>query len=264
MQSKEKELQFKAWQANIGYLLHPAITQHEHMRIADVGTGTGIWLQELANVLPSSCQLDGFDISDALLPDKSSLPENITFYLQNLLQPFPEQFIGKYDVVNVRVMVVALSSNEWEPAVRNLMTLLRPGGHLQWVDCAAHECIVKAPEGANPVNANRGMDLFRKTMNALGKTPSIAALHGIFQESGLDACEEQIFTLTDPEVRDNLNLSVATAIAHCLTAALKLHKLEDIQSEEEIADLKKGMLEDLRTTHCWFCYDVYVVVGRKS
>lgn len=94
--------------------------------------------------------------------------------------------------------------------------------------------------------------------------PSIAALHGIFQKSGLDACEEQIFTLTNPEVRDNLNLSVATAIAHCLTAALKLHKLEDIQSEEEIADLKEGMLEDLRTTHCWFCYDVYVVVGRKS
>ncbi|KAJ5369863.1 uncharacterized protein N7496_005955, partial [Penicillium cataractarum] len=257
------EKQFKAWQANIGYLLHPAITQHDRMRVADVGTGTGIWLLQLADVLPSSCQLDGFDISDALLPEKSTLPENITFYLQNFLQPFPEQFLGKYDVVNVRVMVVALSSDEWEPAVRNLMTLLRPGGHLQWVDCAAHECIVKAPEGTNPVNANRGMDLFRKTMNSLGKTPVIASLHGIFEKSGLDSCEEQIITLTNPEVRGSLNLTVANAIAHSLTAAFKSHKLEDIQSEDEIVELERGMLDDLRTTHCYFCYDVHVVIGRK-
>lgn len=36
------ELQYKSWQANIGYLLHGAIEQHGHMRIADVGTGTGL------------------------------------------------------------------------------------------------------------------------------------------------------------------------------------------------------------------------------
>jgi len=35
-------MQYKAWQANIGYLLHPAIKQHDRMRIADVGTGTGL------------------------------------------------------------------------------------------------------------------------------------------------------------------------------------------------------------------------------
>jgi hypothetical protein len=81
---------------------------------------------------------------------------------------------------------------------------------------------------------------------------------------GLDSREEQIFTLKNPEVRDNLNLSVATGIEHCLTAALKLHKLEDIQSDVDIADLKEGMLEDLRTTNCWFCYDVHVVAGRKT
>lgn len=89
-------------------------------------------------------------------------------------------------------------------------------------------------------------------------------MYGIFQKSGLDSCEEQIITLENPEVRDNLNLSVAIAIAHALTAAFKLHKLEDIQSEDEIAKLKEGILEDLRTTQCYFCFDVHVVVGQKS
>ena len=35
-------MQYKAWQANIGYRLHPVIKQHDHMHIADVGTGTGL------------------------------------------------------------------------------------------------------------------------------------------------------------------------------------------------------------------------------
>lgn len=59
-----------------------------------------------------------------MFPSKDALPENITFHHQNLLLPFPDEYLGKFDVVNVRVMVVALSSHEWEPAVRNMMTLL--------------------------------------------------------------------------------------------------------------------------------------------
>jgi len=59
-----------------------------------------------------------------MFPSKDVLPENITFRPQNLLEPFPDDCLGAYDVVNVRVMLVALSSDEWEPAVQNLMTLL--------------------------------------------------------------------------------------------------------------------------------------------
>lgn len=50
---------------------------------------------------------------------------NITLYEHNLLNAFPEEFIGTYDVVHVRLMIVALSFNQWEAAVRNLITLLR-------------------------------------------------------------------------------------------------------------------------------------------
>lgn len=83
-----------------------------------------IWLRELADILPSTCQLDGFDLSDTMFPSKDTLPQNITFYFQNLLEPFPDEYLGTYDVANVRVMVVALSSYEWEVAVSNIMTLL--------------------------------------------------------------------------------------------------------------------------------------------
>lgn len=83
-----------------------------------------IWLRELARAVPATCQLDGFDLFDTMF-SRDQLPGNIEFYHQNILEPFPEEFRGNYDVINVRVMVVALSSDEWEPAVRNLITLLR-------------------------------------------------------------------------------------------------------------------------------------------
>jgi len=62
--------------------------------------------------------------------NRDKLPGNIKFRYQNFLQPFPEELLGKYDLVHVRVMVLALSSDEWEPAVRNLMTLLREYYHI--------------------------------------------------------------------------------------------------------------------------------------
>ncbi|KAJ5144976.1 hypothetical protein N7448_002368 [Penicillium atrosanguineum] len=245
----------RAWQANIGYLFHPVIEQHDNMRIADVGTGTGIWLRDLADALPNTCQLDGFDLSNIMFPSKDALPANIAFHHQNLLLPFPDEYIGKYDVVNVRVMVVALSSNEWEPA---------PGGYLQWIDCAAHDCVIKGvPEGKQASNAQRGLDLFRKTLNTLGKTSNIAILHSIFQKSGLVSCEEEICSLDNPETRENVNLAVVVGIQHILTAAFKLHKLDEIQSIDQIMELKEAVLGDLHDMSCYFCYDVYVVVGRK-
>lgn len=76
-------------------------------------------------MLPENCQLDGFDLSDAMFFKKTPRPTNVSFIQHNLLKPFPAQFTGQYDVVNVRAMVVALSSDEWEPALRNLISLLR-------------------------------------------------------------------------------------------------------------------------------------------
>ncbi|KAJ5368345.1 uncharacterized protein N7496_008105 [Penicillium cataractarum] len=92
------------------------------MRIADEEQELArrIWLQDLANTLPDDCQLDGFDLSESMFKD-IIIPSNVSFYQHNLLEPFPTEFLGQYDVVNARALVVALSHDEWEPALRNLI-----------------------------------------------------------------------------------------------------------------------------------------------
>ncbi|KAF7934066.1 uncharacterized protein EAE97_008426 [Botrytis byssoidea] len=69
-------LQHYFWKDGLGYLLHPSIPPpppRPKYRVADLGTGTGIWPLDLARRLPPTAQLCGFDISSAQFPP-SQLP----------------------------------------------------------------------------------------------------------------------------------------------------------------------------------------------
>ena len=101
-------------------------------RIADVGTGTGIWLNELSKQLPFA-QLEGFDMAPenfGIVASNVKLHE----YSQNALEAFQYELQGKFDVVHVRLLMFGLKSNEWAKAFANLATLLKPGGWVCWED----------------------------------------------------------------------------------------------------------------------------------
>jgi SAM-dependent methyltransferase len=100
--------------------------------IADVATGTGVWLLEIAPKLPPSSRLDGFDISTAKFRPKDKLPANVKLQCGDARSPFPEELHGQYDVVHVRLVVLALKADEWAKVAANLLPLLRPGGWLFW------------------------------------------------------------------------------------------------------------------------------------
>ncbi|KAF1986604.1 hypothetical protein K402DRAFT_421073 [Aulographum hederae CBS 113979] len=60
--------------------------------IADVATGSAIWLLEVSTTLPSTAVLDGFDMGVAQFPSAESLPANVTLRVQNALDELPEEF----------------------------------------------------------------------------------------------------------------------------------------------------------------------------
>ncbi|KAK6345616.1 hypothetical protein TWF718_007526 [Orbilia javanica] len=118
---------------NTGHLLPPAIPDHESLiAIADVATGTGIWLTQLSELLPSTATLDGFDITDRLFPDPSTLRQNVSFSLLNVLEPIPEILHEKYDVVHIRGLCLVLKTGEWDGVVKNVAKMIKPGGYLAW------------------------------------------------------------------------------------------------------------------------------------
>jgi hypothetical protein len=62
-----------------------------------------IWLLDVARQVPSTVQLDAFDISDKQFPHEASRPDNISFRQLDAFSQVPEELIGKYDVVHLRL-----------------------------------------------------------------------------------------------------------------------------------------------------------------
>ncbi|RDW61112.1 class I SAM-dependent methyltransferase [Aspergillus mulundensis] len=120
--------------------------------IADVATGTGIWLWDVKKLLDkhageSERSFHGFDISAAQFPPAL---EGIHLSVQDVFQPFPTEHHNRYDLVNVRLLVTAFPESEYQKAVNNLLTILKPGGYLQWVEIDFSELATDHPR-ASPV-----------------------------------------------------------------------------------------------------------------
>ncbi|KAI9737714.1 MAG: hypothetical protein M1818_005718 [Claussenomyces sp. TS43310] len=119
----------------LGCTVHPAIpTNTPGLRVADVATGTAIFLLDLAKTLPADAQLYGFDISTAQFPAPEARPSNVFLHEHSVTNPFPEDYHGYFDIVAVRLITAGLRGDDWDAAVKNLNVLLKPGGYLQWIE----------------------------------------------------------------------------------------------------------------------------------
>ena len=119
------------------YNIHPSIPLHKIKNaIADVGTGTGVWLNDVARGLQtlsalSSVRLVGFDVTDARFSEN---PEpGVEFLVHDATKPFPPQFYGQFDLVNVRLLVYAIPEQNFRSVAENVAQLLR-----QWSSCGKH------------------------------------------------------------------------------------------------------------------------------
>ncbi|KAF2187593.1 hypothetical protein K469DRAFT_704495 [Zopfia rhizophila CBS 207.26] len=112
-----------------------------------MGTQTTIWAIDVAENSSPLAEVDGFDISDKFFPPSNWLPKNITLRLQDVFSSFPDELLGKYDVVHFRLFLT-LSTSRLSQALENAVKLLKPGGYIQWTehDKTNLKPIAKSPE----------------------------------------------------------------------------------------------------------------------
>lgn len=85
-------LQFYLWKDAIKFNIHPSIPIPKSGIIADVATGTGMWLIDVARELPTA-QLDGFDIDLSQAPPQQWLPSNATLGYWNIFENLPDDWV---------------------------------------------------------------------------------------------------------------------------------------------------------------------------
>ena len=174
------------WHQELGYNLHPTVTVPLHGRIADVATGTGAWLLEVAREKPDA-QCDGFDINTDQAPPAVWLPPNVSMRSWDVYDPPPQELIGTYDMVHIRLLGIVVRNNDTAPIVKNLALLLKPHGWLQWdeMDISDSYIVHIAGEGGK-TKAVQQMDNLMKGHGAptwILKLPSTMMEEGRFEEA---------------------------------------------------------------------------------
>lgn len=83
-----------------------------------------IWLLDLAESLPPTVQLDGFDISLAQAPSTKWLPSNVTLREWDMFTEPPAELVGLYDIVHIRLVTLVVKDNNALPIIQNIRKLL--------------------------------------------------------------------------------------------------------------------------------------------
>ncbi|KAI7903829.1 S-adenosyl-L-methionine-dependent methyltransferase [Cokeromyces recurvatus] len=94
-------------------------------KILDVGCGPGTWIMDVATEFPTS-ECIGLDMCDVF--PTNIRPKNVSFQIGNVLLnrlPFED---NTFDMVYLRLFILAFRSHEWIPVLKEILRVLKPGG----------------------------------------------------------------------------------------------------------------------------------------
>ncbi|KAJ7668040.1 S-adenosyl-L-methionine-dependent methyltransferase [Mycena rosella] len=106
----------------------------ENDKVLDVGTGTGIWMLDLAASIDPSVSMVGVNIETHLFP--TSHPKNVEFRVGSVTD-LPSEWSDTFWLVHQRLLMAALQISEWPVALREIYRVLRPGGWMQLCESTA-------------------------------------------------------------------------------------------------------------------------------
>ncbi|KAF2789754.1 hypothetical protein K505DRAFT_283774 [Melanomma pulvis-pyrius CBS 109.77] len=118
--------------------------------VLDIGTADGLWMRDVQSSLPSpphgTHTFIGTDINESFFP--ASSPSTIRYIKQDIREPLPPSWQASFDLVNLRMILIAAGSGSAQRTVVNEhIKLVKPGGWIQIGDC---DRICPTPVEENP------------------------------------------------------------------------------------------------------------------
>ncbi|KAI0817140.1 hypothetical protein GGR55DRAFT_619205 [Xylaria sp. FL0064] len=252
--------QFDLMTENMGYIIHPSITLPSAPRVADMATGTARFLISLHPKCPEAL-MEGFDISSALYPPQNTLPSTISLSVLDVKQPFPEHMHEQYDLVHVRLLVTAMRPDDWEPTVRNLSRILRPGGYIQWEECdfLNAEWLKGAPDARTEKTKSIG-DAFRGALRSQFEH-GWNTLPECMRAAGLTSIISDIVSADRvTETRERLASSMMTLVF--TWARMMVERGTPGPMFDDLDGLEKAVRKEIKSG-CYFKFNIYVACAQK-
>ncbi|KAF4780421.1 methyltransferase domain-containing protein [Colletotrichum scovillei] len=238
-------------------------------RIADVATGSGIWLISLAQIIPQGSELYGFDLDGLKMPQsqRSEVSFNFmehdvlkpfpaelrgTFDLVHvILKPFPAELRGTFDLVHVRLLALGLKKDDWDVAVTNMRELLLPGGWLLWEDMSdlfiRFYPLSRAYEEFWWVTMQHDAKVGRDRLMPMGLLKKLKKL-------GFQNCEQKIFNswAADDSVRDEA------------TSGIMHGGEETVNTMEDVTRIEAELKRDVEEKGCRVGFDFVWNWGQRA
>lgn len=265
-ESERLNAQHRFYVTSLGYILHPCIAASlltKNAQIADVATGTGAWMIDLASEMPH-IKLVGLDMSDAQFP--SSVPSNCELQLLNIFEPIPKEFQGRFDVVHIRLLIVVLTGEDWDTVARHAMLLLKPGGYAQWCEADFEDMdMLQTRAGASTMAHEQLFGFIRGVMQKHGKlVGDVGRLCETVQKAGFEHCSKDLVSSDRwPEMRrefSDIEHAAVVSIARAFAANLGD---EHTKTEQDIEDLCRRCDQEVAEGEPYWRWNIKVVVGQK-
>jgi hypothetical protein len=202
-------------------------------------------------------------------PAPESLPSNVVFKIQDMNDPFPASEVGTYDLIAVRFVSSVAERVEWERSITNLMTLLKPGGWLQWIDSCNFQ-VYSSVAGTSRVACQEifdGLEPYRRKADPvigimMRESKNIKRVE-IVRALGLEDVHEDVFSsdrLQDLEARDKMTRNILVCYIDCLKA---LQNVKDSGwTRERIAVLEQQAMKEV-DDGLYHTLDQVCMIGRK-
>ncbi|KXT16972.1 hypothetical protein AC579_7390 [Pseudocercospora musae] len=266
-ESARLEQQHRLIVQNLGFILHPRIEAAvpKEARIADVATGTGIWMRNLALQAPSTWSFVGLDLSDAQFPP-SDQQGRCTFDVLNILEPIPDHFVQSFDVVHIRYLIAALKSHEWQIVAQNILRLLKPGGYVQWLESRfGYFEYLQSKPGVSTHHLNKLIQMmldFEVPDDKMLPSSVSPGLRNTVQETGFTQVQEDVFASDRvAEIRKETNLVSVQAVYQIVQQFVRQRGLG--QEEQAAVDeiYEKAIQEIHDGAYAW--WTMHCVTARK-
>lgn len=264
------ELQHRLAVANLGFLLHPRIEKAlpESARIADVATGTGIWMEEVASTSPPGWSFHGYDMSDAMYPPPAQ-QSRCSYEVLDILEPIPEHLLHSFDLVHIRYIIPGLTKGQWSKVAQQVLLMLKPGGYLQWHE--SNFCCIKSMKSKAGDSIASLQKLYQTMVDLsrpIGKLlPDIIdpGLRLTIESSDFaDIQEEVIASDRVAENRMDVSLTAIKAVYFIVRHMLQDKGRDDPQPQnlDWVDELYKGAVGEIRNgSYMW--WDMHVFTATR-
>lgn len=255
-----------------GLPIHPSIPTKNIHSVADVATGTGIWLSSVTDALhptpTNRLYLHGFDISPVQYPfTKDRSPTHETHLsVHDVRDRFPPEHRNRYDLVHLRLLVGALKEVDYPAAVRNVIELLKPGGYLQWdeCDCTAFNTAEQPPSQI----AQEMQRIVLSAVHNLGLPLSPPGLiESLARDTGLEDVSRRTYnTLDKPHLHATASAWILRVMQPLLPNSIVSGTGDDPVERERALERANGLLKEFEghVGRVLPLVNLQVIVGRKA